>query len=115
MNVQCKLCDMNLVFHKTNKLRIKQSQIKHKEKTVEMHNRQSLVISFANVRSVSKCRSDATRAEKISRLLLRIVTEDVLPLNSVEGGSFSELSWSTSYHCGEQQLQEWRRCVRKVC
>lgn len=89
MNVQCKLCNVRLAYHRTTSLMINHLCIKHKEKIAETDNRQSCITSFAS--SVSTRRCDATRAEKISQLITKMMTGDMLPLSFVEGEGFREL------------------------
>lgn len=48
MNVQCKLCNIKLVDHRTSSLMINRLCIKHEEKTAETENIQSLITSLAN-------------------------------------------------------------------
>lgn len=49
-------------------------------------------------------RCDATRAEKISQLITKIVTADMLLLSFVKGGGFSELMLSIE---PEYKLPSW--------
>lgn len=104
MNVQCKA----VTHYRTTSFMINHWCIKHKERTVQTYNRQSLITSLASSVGMSHC--DATGAEKISQLIPNIVTGDMLLSSFMEGGGFRKLrcllSRSTSFLCRKQQLRE---------
>lgn len=106
MHVQCKRCNVKLSCHRTASLMINHSSIKHKEKTVERDNRQSIITPLAG--SVGTCRCDVTRTEKISQPIKKLVTGDMLQLSFVEGACSHErmpfepeLSQASNYESGE--------------
>lgn len=78
INVQCKLCNVKTCAQ--NKM-INHVRIKHKEKTAKTD--EIIISTFAS--SVGMCRCAATRAEKISQLIMEMLNGDMF--SSVEGES----------------------------
>ena len=69
-------------------------RFKHKETTQEDDKRQSRITSFT---STVKRRCEPARAEEITQLIAKMLTEDMLPLSLVEGNGYLTVTWELKF------------------